>query len=159
MLLDAGKGGFVAGKDKKFQNFLRREKPHVHKHPRRNLAEQDRRNAEAEIPVARFVVPDTHPENGSHAAAEDGEQKERLFRHAARALHLAPRLVPAVDGEGQHIDGEQINDERCRAARNEYRRQAVRSADHAERKRSAHRSSFASSTAAAAPRRALLNTS
>ena len=125
----------------------------------RELREQDRRQAVFEVPVARFVVPDTHPENGSHAAAEDSEQKERLFRHAARALHLAPRLVPAVDGEGQHIDGKQIDDERCRATRNEYRRQAVRSADHAERKRSAHRSSFASSTAAAAPRRALLNTS
>ena len=50
----------------------------------RELREQDRRQAVFEVPVARLVVPDAHPENGSHATAEDGEQKERLFRHAAQ---------------------------------------------------------------------------
>lgn len=51
----------------------------------RELREQDRRQAVFEVPVARFVVPDTHPENGSHAAAEDGEPRKSVFSGTRRA--------------------------------------------------------------------------
>ena len=99
MLLDAGKGGFVAGRDKNFKKFLRREKPHVHKHPRRNLAEQDRRNAEAEIPVPRFMVKDAHAQKSTRAAEQQRECKECFFGDAPRALYFGAALVCAVDAE------------------------------------------------------------
>ena len=84
---------------KNFKNFLRREKPHVHKHPRRNLAEQDRRNAEAEIPVARFVVKDAHAQKSTRAAEQQRECKECFFGDAARAGDLGAALICAVDAE------------------------------------------------------------
>ena len=118
-----------------FKNFLRREKPHVHKRPRRNLAEQDRRNAEAEIPVARFMVKDAHAQKSTRAAEQQRECKECFFGDAARAGDSGAALIRAVDEKRDEIDRGEIKD------------------------KNAHFSSFASSTAAAAPRRALLKTS
>jgi hypothetical protein len=120
---------------KNFKNFLRREKPHVHKHPRRNLAEQDRRNAEAEIPVARFMVKDAHAQKSTRAAEQQRECKECFFGDAARAGDLGAALIRAVDEKRDEIDRGEVKDKKS------------------------HFSSFASSTAAAAPRRALLKTS
>jgi len=120
---------------KNFKNFLRREKPHVHKHPRRNLAEQDRRNAEAEIPVARFMVKDAHAQKSTRAAEQQRECKECFFGDAARAGDLGAALIRAVDEKRDEIDRGEIKDKKS------------------------HFSSLLSSTAAAAPRRALLKTS
>ena len=118
-----------------FKNFLRREKPHVHKPPRRNLAEQDRRNAEAEIPVARFVVKDAHAQKSTRAAEQQRECEECFFGDAARAGDSGAALIRAVDEKRDEIDGGEIDG------------------------KISHFSSFASSTAACAPRRALLKTS
>ena len=118
-----------------FKNFLRREKPQVHKHPRRNLAEQDRRNAEAEIPVARFVVKDAHAQKSTRAAEQQRECKECFFGDAARAGDSGAALIRAVDEKRDEIDRGEIGE------------------------KISHFSSFASSTAACAPRRALLKTS
>ena len=120
---------------KNFKNFLRREKPHVHKHPRRALHEQNRRNAEAEIPVARFVVKDAHAQKSTRAAEQQRECKECFFGDAARAGNSGAALIRAVDAERDEIDRGEVKDKKS------------------------HFSSFASSTAAAAPRRALLKTS
>lgn len=120
---------------KNFKNFLRREKPHVHKHPRRKLYEQDRRNAEAEIPVARFVVKDAHAQKSTRAAEQQRECKECFFGDAARAGDPGAALIRAVDEKRDEIDRGEVKDKKS------------------------YFSSFASSTAAAAPRRALLKTS
>ena len=120
---------------KNFKIFLRREKPHVHKHPRRNLAEQDRRNAEAEIPVARFMVKDAHTQKSTRAAEQQRECKECFFGDTARAGDPGAALIRAVDEKRDEIDRGEVKDKKS------------------------HFSSFASSTAAAAPRRALLKTS
>ena len=120
---------------KNFKFFLRREKPHVHKHPRRNLAEQDRRNAEAEIPVVRFVVKDAHAQKSTRAAEQQRECKECFFGDAAHAGDLGAALIRAVDEKRDEIDRGEIDG------------------------KISHFSSLLSSTAAAAPRRALLKTS
>lgn len=120
---------------KNFKNFLRREKPHVHIYPRRNLAEQDRRNAEAEIPVARLVVKDAHAQKSTRAAEQQRECKECFFGNAARAGNSGAAFIRAVDEKRDEIDRGEIKG------------------------KISHFSSFASSTAAAAPRRALLKTS
>lgn len=82
-----------------FKNFLSAQNSQVKKHRRRNLAEQDRRNAEAEIPVARFVVKDAHAQKGTRAAEQQRECKECFFGDAARAGDLGAALVCAVDAE------------------------------------------------------------
>lgn len=120
---------------KNFKKFLRREKPHVHIYPRRALREQDRRNAEAEIPVARFVVKDAHAQKSTRAAEQQRECKECFFGDAARAGNSGAALIRAVDEKRDEIDRGEIDG------------------------KISHFSSFASSTAAAAPRRALLKTS
>ena len=84
---------------KNFKNFLRREKPHVHIYSRRDLAEQDRRNAEAEIPVARFMVKDAHAQKSTRAAEQQRECEECFFGDAARAGDPGAALVCAVDAE------------------------------------------------------------
>lgn len=120
---------------KNFKNFLRREKPQVQKHRRRALREQNRRNAEAEIPVARFVVKDAHAQKSTRAAEQQRECKECFFGDAARAGDSGAALIRAEDEKRDEIDGGEIDG------------------------KISHFSSFASSTAAAAPRRALLKTS
>lgn len=118
-----------------FKNFLSAQKPQVQKHRRRALREQNRRNAEAEIPVARFVVKDAHAQKSTRAAEQQRECKECFFGDAARAGNSGAALVCAVDEKGDEIDSGEIDG------------------------KISHFSSFASSTAAAAPRRALLKTS
>ena len=118
-----------------FKKFLSAQKPQVQEHRRRALAEQNRRNAEAEIPVARFVVKDAHAQKSTRAAEQQRECKECFFGDAARAGDLGAALIRAVDEKRDEIDRGEIDG------------------------KISHFSSFASSTAACAPRRALLKTS
>ena len=118
-----------------FKKYLSAQNTQVKKHRRRALHEQNRRNAEAEIPVARFVVKDAHAQKSTRAAEQQRECKECFFGDAARAGDFGAALIRAVDEKGDEIDGGEIEG------------------------KISHFSSFASSTAAAAPRRALLKTS
>ena len=118
-----------------FKKFLSAQKPQIKKHRRRALHEQNRRNAEAEIPVARFVVKDAHAQKSTRAAEQQRECEECFFGDAARAGDSGAALIRAVDEKRDEIDGGEIDG------------------------KISHFSSFASSTAAAAPRRALLKTS
>ena len=118
-----------------FKKFLSAQNTQVKKHRRRALREQNRRNAEAEIPMARFVVKDAHAQKSTRAAEQQRECEECFFGDAARAGNSGAALIRAVDEKGDEIDGGEIDG------------------------KISHFSSFASSTAAAAPRRALLKTS
>ena len=120
---------------KNFKKFLSAQNSQVQKHRRRELHEQDRRNAEAEIPVARFVAKDAHAQKSTRAAEQQRECKECFFGDAARAGNSGAALIRAVDEKRDEIDRGEIDD------------------------KNAHFSSLLSSTAAAAPRRALLKTS
>ena len=102
---------------------------------RRQLEQQDGRNAVLEVPVPRFVVKETHGEKSTRAAEQQRECKQSLFGHAPRARNFGAALVCAVDAEREQIDRGEIET------------------------KISHFSSLASSTAAAAPRRALLKTS
>lgn len=120
---------------KNFKKFSSAQNSQVQKHRRRALREQNRRNAEAEIPVARLVVKDAHAQKSTRAAEQQRECKECFFGDAARAGDSGAALIRAVDEKRDEIDGGEIEG------------------------KISHFSSFASSTAAAAPRRALLKTS
>lgn len=51
----------------------------------RDLRYGDEREEHGEVPVAGLVMEDMHAERAADAAAEQGEQKQRFFRDAARA--------------------------------------------------------------------------
>ena len=81
------------------------------------------------------MVKDAHAQKSTRAAEQQRECKECFFGDAARAGDSGAALIRAVDEKRDEIDRSEIKD------------------------KNAHFSSFASSTAAAAPRRALLKTS
>ena len=55
----------------------------------RDLQKQQQRDAETEIPFARFVMKNAHAQQRAGTAAQEREQKERFFRDA-------PSFAPGV---------------------------------------------------------------
>lgn len=71
------------------------------------MQEEEKGDADAELPVEGFVVESFHAEPGAEAAADGGEAEERGFGYApcvaARAV-----LVRAVGDKGDEVREEEV---------------------------------------------------
>ena len=99
-----------------------------------------------EVPVLRLVTERPHAQQSSDAAAQQGQQEQRLFRYAPHAP-LGAALVDTVHREGGQVDDDEPQGQYTGGGGQEFlhRQSALRS--------------LLSSTAVAVARRALLYTS
>ena len=68
----------------------------------RQLRKENGRDAEAEVPVAGFMVKQTHTQPCAHAAAEDRKEKQRFFADAAAVVFRFP-FVETVNQKDREI--------------------------------------------------------
>ena len=79
-----------------------------HRQPRQDeLRHQNGGQPPTEIPVLRLVSKGVHTQNSAHRAPQQGQQKQRLFRHPPLVASCPP-LVGAVHQKGGDVDERQI---------------------------------------------------